>query len=134
MNVPLSDFMGASMGKVREMIDANTVVGDPIHTDDGVTIIPVSKVSFGFAGGASDIPSKNTTGEKTAYGGGTGAGVTISPIAFLIVREGNVRILPVAEPASNSVDRIIELVPDLVDRILAMIDEKKQKKAEASEI
>ena len=68
MSVPLSDFMGASMGKVREMIDVNTVVGDPIHTDDGVTIIPVSKVSFGFAGGASDIPSKHVPPEKSVYG------------------------------------------------------------------
>ena len=131
MSVPLSDFMGASMGKVREMIDVNTVVGDPIHTDDGVTIIPVSKVSFGFAGGASDIPSKHVP-EKSVYGGGTGAGVTISPIAFLIVKEGTVRILPIAEPATTSADRIIELVPDLVDRILALIQEKK--KDENSEI
>ena len=132
MSVPLSDFMGASMGKVREMIDVNTVVGDPIHTDDGVTIIPVSKVSFGFAGGASDIPSNHVPPEKSVYGGGTGAGVTISPIAFLIVKEGTVRILPIAEPATTSADRIIELVPDLVDRILALIQEKK--KDENSEI
>ena len=132
MSVPLSDFMGASMGKVREMIDVNTVVGDPIHTDDGVTIIPVSKVSFGFAGGASDIPSKHVPPEKSVYGGGTGASVTISPIAFLIVKEGTVRILPIAEPATTSADRIIELVPDLVDRILALIQEKK--KDENSEI
>ena len=128
MSVPLSDVMGASMGKVREMIDVNTVVGDPIHTDDGVTIIPVSKVSFGFAGGASDIPSKHVPPEKSVYGGG----MTISPIAFLIVKEGTVRILPIAEPATTSADRIIELVPDLVDRILALIQEKK--KDENSEI
>ena len=132
MNHPLSDMIATTMEKLQTMVDTNTVVGDPIHTDDGVTIIPVSKVSFGFAGGASDIPSKHVPPEKSVYGGGTGAGVTISPIAFLIVKEGTVRILPIAEPATTSADRIIELVPDLVDRILALIQEKK--KDENSEI
>ena len=86
-NHPISELMSTTMQKIREMVDVNTIVGTPIHTDDGVTIIPVSKVSFGFAGGASDIPSKHVPPEKSVYGGGTGAGVTISPIAFLIVKE-----------------------------------------------
>lgn len=127
MSVPLSDFMGNSMEKVRQMFDANTIIGDPIKTDDGVTIIPVSKVSLGFAGGGSDIPSKNSTGGQTPFGGGTGAGVTITPVAFLVVKEGSVRILPVAEPASSSVERLIEMAPDLIDKLSALIQNKKNK-------
>ncbi len=127
MSVPLSDFMGNSMEKVRQMFDANTIIGDPIKTDDGVTIIPISKVSLGFAGGGSDIPSKSSTGGQTPFGGGTGAGVTITPVAFLVVKEGSVRILPVAEPASSSVERLIEMAPDLIDKLSALIQNKKNK-------
>ncbi|MDD3165663.1 MAG: GerW family sporulation protein [Oscillospiraceae bacterium] len=118
MSVPLSEFMGSSMSKVREMADVNTIVGDPIKTDDGVTIIPVSKVSIGFGGGASDLPGKTPA---SAYGGGAGAGVTLTPVAFLIVKDGGVRVLPVAEPATTSVDRLIELIPDLMEKISAFL-------------
>lgn len=132
MSHPLPDMLGISMEKIRSMIDVNTVIGDPITTPDGVTIIPVSKVSFGFAGGGSEFATKNQPQTKdNAFGGGSGAGVTITPISFLIVKEDSVRILPVAEPASTSLDRLIELLPEAVDKLSQAI---KQKKGETSEI
>ena len=117
MNHPLSEMLGDTMSKIREMIDVNTVVGEPITTPDGVTIIPVTKVSIGYGGGGSDFATKNyPAGRDNAFGGGAGAGVTITPVAFLVIRGENVRMLPIAEPASTSVDRLIELLPDLLDK------------------
>ena len=117
MNHPLSEMLGDTMSKIREMIDVNTVVGAPITTPDGVTIIPVTKVSIGYGGGGSDFATKNyPAGRDNAFGGGAGAGVTITPVAFLVIRGENVRMLPIAEPASTSVDRIIELLPDILDK------------------
>lgn len=117
MNHPLSEMLGDTMSKIREMIDVNTVVGAPITTPDGVTIIPVTKVSIGYGGGGSDFVTKNyPAGRDNAFGGGAGAGVTITPVAFLVIRGENVRMLPIAEPASTSVDRLIELLPDILDK------------------
>ena len=117
MNHPLSEMLGDTMSKIREMIDVNTVVGAPITTPDGVTIIPVTKVSIGYGGGGSDFATKNyPAGRDNAFGGGAGAGVTITPVAFLVIRGENVRMLPIAEPASTSVDRLIELLPHLLDK------------------
>ena len=91
----IGEIMGITMEKIKEMIDVNTTVGDPIRTPDGITIIPVSKVSVGFASGGSDFVSKNQTG-KNPFGGGGGAGVNIAPVAFLVVNKDRVRLLPVA--------------------------------------
>ena len=121
MNHPLSDMMTNSMSKIRDMIDVNTVVGDPITTPGGVTIIPVTKVSIGYGGGGSDFAMKNMPG-------GAGAGIKITPVAFLVIRGENVRMLPVAEPASTSVDRLIELLPDLLEKGEAYFAEKKAAK------
>lgn len=126
MNHPLSDMMTSTMAKIKDMIDVNTVIGDPITTPDGVTIIPVTKVSIGYGSGGSDFATKNTPANRdNSFGGGAGGSVKITPIAFLIIRDGNVRMLPVAEPASTSMDRLIEQVPDLLDRIDAWRAEKK---------
>ena len=115
------DMMSSSMGKIREMIDVNTIIGDPITTPDGVTIIPVSKVSFGFASGGSDVGAKTN---KQMFGGGTGAGVSIAPIAFLVISGGNVRTIQLVEHVSP-VDSAINALPDLVDRISALIKKDK---------
>jgi sporulation protein YtfJ len=129
---PIGDLMETTMSKIREMVDVNTIVGQPIHTD-GVTIIPISKVSFGFASGGSDFATKNQpAGKDNAFGGGSGAGVNIIPVGFLIIRGDGVKMLPVAQPPANTADRVIELVPDLVEKVSAMIP-KKDKKAESSE-
>ena len=129
MNHPLSEMMSASMSKIREMVDVNTVIGDPIVTEGGVTIIPVTKVSIGYGGGGSDFAKKNYPANRdNAFGGGAGAGVTITPVAFLVVRGENVRMLPVAEPASTSVDRLIEQLPDLIDKLQSFVESRKAAK------
>lgn len=97
MNHPLSDMMTSTMAKIKDMIDVNTVIGDPITTPDGVTIIPVTKVSIGYGSGGSDFAMSSKQPDN-CFGGGAGGSVKITPIAFLIIRDGNVRMLPVAEP------------------------------------
>lgn len=129
MNHPLSDMMTNSMSKIRDMIDVNTVVGDPITTPGGVTIIPVTKVSIGYGGGGSDFAMKNMPANRdNPFGGGAGAGIKITPVAFLVIRGENVRMLPVAEPASTSVDRLIELLPDLLERARPILPKRKPRK------
>ena len=129
MSQKLPNMLESTIAKIREMVDVNSVVGEPITTPDGVTIIPVSKVSVGFGGGGSDFTTKSG-GQQVPFGGGVGAGVKVTPIAFLIVKEGSVRMLPVAAPASTTADRIVEMVPDTLDKIAAFIDSRMEKKAE----
>lgn len=125
-NHPISELMDTTMQKIREMVDVNTIVGTPIHTEDGVTLIPVSRLSFGFASGGSDFASKNQKPDaENAFGGGSGAGVNIAPVAFLIVRGDNVKLLPVAPPAGSPVDRVVELVPELMDKVSDLIGKKR---------
>ena len=130
MSQKLPNMLESTIQKIREMLDVNTVVGTPITTPDGVTIIPVSKVSVGFGGGGSDYVSRNMNKQENPFGGGAGGGVKVTPIAFLIVKEGNVRMLPVAAPANTTADRIVEQVPDVLDRLAAFIDSRTEKKAE----
>ena len=120
---PLSELMDTTMSKIREMVDSNSIIGEPITTPDGVTVIPVSRVSFGFGSGGSDY---GKTTEK--FGGGGGAGGKIDPVAFLIIKDGITRMMPVAVPAAATVDRILELVPELMDRVENMIAKKKEEK------
>ncbi len=130
MNHPLPDMMGLSMAKIKDMVDVNTIIGDPIQTPEGVTIIPVSKVKIGFAGGGSDFAPKGYPASKNnAFGGGSGAGVTITPVAFLVVKGESVRMMPVAEPASNSLERLVEMLPELIDQVSALTKKKDQDKA-----
>ena len=112
---PINEVLQTTMSRIREMVDTNTVVGQPIVTADGVTIIPVSKLSFGFATGGSDF-GKTPNVEKN-FGGGAGAGVNVTPVAFLIVKDGSVRLLPVAPPAGDSVGRVVDLVPEMFEKV-----------------
>ena len=128
MSQKLPNMLDSTIAKIREMVDVNSVIGDPITTPDGVTIIPVSKVSVGFGGGGSDFSTKN--GQENPFGGGVGAGVKVTPIAFLIVKEGSVRMIPVAAPANTTADRLVEMVPDTLDKVAAFIDSRMEKKAE----
>lgn len=130
MSQNLPNMLDNTIAKIREMVDVNSVVGDPITTADGVTIIPVSKVSIGFGGGGSDFVSKNVNHHENPFGGGVGAGVKVTPVAFLIIKEGSCRMLPVATPANTTADRIVEMVPDTLDKIAAFIDSRMEKKAE----
>jgi sporulation protein YtfJ len=123
---PLGDLMEGTMRKIREMIDVNTIVGTPIQTPDGVTLIPISKVSFGFTAGGGEYTSKNhQTGSPVQFGGGSGAGVNITPVAFLVVRGENAKIISVNQPASSSADRIIESAPEVIEKILDLFKKKK---------
>lgn len=128
MSQNLPNMLENAIAKIREMVDVNSVVGDPITTPDGITIIPVSRVSVGLGGGGSDFVSKNVNRHENPFGGGVGAGVKVTPVAFLIVKEGSVRMIPVAEPANTTADRIVELVPDTLDKIAAFIDSRTEKK------
>lgn len=129
MNHPLPDMLGTSVAKIKDMVDANTVIGEPIQTPDGVTIIPVSKIKVGYAGGGSDFAPKGyPTNKPNSFGGGSGAAVTVTPVAFLIIKAGSVRLLPVAEPASNSLERLVEMLPDLIDQVSALTKKKDAEK------
>lgn len=122
MSQNLPNMLQETISKIREMVDVNNVIGEPIVVGD-VTIIPVSKVSVGFGGGGSDFVSKNPNKQDNPFGGGVGGGVKVTPICFLIVnKEGNVRMMPVAAPANTTADRIVEMVPDTLDKISAFID------------
>ncbi len=121
MSTTLPNMLENTIAKIREMVDVNSVIGDPI-TADGVTIIPVSKVSVGFGGGGSDYVSKNANKQDNPFGGGAGGGVKVTPVAFLIVKDGNVRMLPVATPANTTADRIVEMIPDTLDKVAAFVD------------
>ena len=118
----ITEVMQASMAKIREMVDSNTIVGEPITTPDGVTLIPVSRLSFGFGCGGGDY------GKQAAQmGAAAGAGVRVEPMAFLVVKDGVTRMLPVAAPAITTVDRVIEMVPELLDRVEGFVDKKRNK-------
>ena len=123
MSQNASKMLESAIAKVREMVDVNSVIGTPITTPDGVTIIPVSKVSVGFGGGGSDFA--NNKGGENPFGGGVGGGVKVTPICFLIIKDGNVRMLPVATPANTTADRIVEMIPDSIDKLTAYFDSKK---------
>ena len=125
MSQKLPNMLESTIQKIREMLDVNTVVGTPITTPDGVTIIPVSKVSVGFGGGGSDFASKNT---ENPFGGGVGGGVKVSPVCFLVVKDGNVRMLSVPTPANSTTERIVEMLPDTLDKITSYLDSKKENK------
>ena len=131
-NHPINEVLQTTMNKIREMVDANTVVGQPITTQDGVTLVPVSKLSFGFATGGSDFGKTQNVAKN--FGGGAGAGVNVMPVAFLIVKDGNVKILPVAPPPGDTVSRVVDLVPEMFEKVTGYIDKKSaEKKAETDE-
>lgn len=132
MSNPIHDMMESSVDKIRSMADSNTIVGQPIVTADGTTVIPISKVKFGFAGGGSEFTTKNSGADKP-YGGGVGASATITPVAFLISKADSCRVLPIPVPATNSMDRVIELIPDLTERLIALFEDKAPEKAEKTE-
>ena len=127
MSEKLPNMLESTIAKLREMVDVNSGVGSPITTPDGVTIIPISKISVGFGGGGSDFVSKNAKPGEMPFGGGAGGGVKVIPVAFLIVKDGSVRILPISEPASTTADRVVDMVPDVLDKVSDFIDSHTKK-------
>ena len=118
-----SGILGTSIEKIKDLVDVSTIIGDPIKISETLQIIPVSKVTYGFASGGTDFPSKNN---QELFGGGGGAGITISPVAFLVVNNGNVSVKYI-NAAEGSVERVIGMVPDLVDKATDVISQLKNK-------
>lgn len=130
---PLNDLMSVAADKLRALADSNTVVGQPIQTGD-VTLIPISRLSFGIASGGTEYSTKKQpVGGENAFGGGSGASGKVEPVAFLIVRGDSVRLLPVAPPPATTLDRVIDTMPDVVDKVTAFIDQQQAKREARSE-
>jgi sporulation protein YtfJ len=117
----MAEFLQTSMSKIKEMVDVNTIVGDPVTTPDGVTLVPVSRVTFGFGGGGGDLVK-----QRSGFTGGSAAAVKIEPIGFLVIRNGVVNMLNIQPPASNTFDRIVDLIPQLMDKAEQMRDKKAE--------
>ena len=124
---PINDLMGVTMEKIREMVDVNTIVDTPITCADGATIIPISKVSYGFASGGSDLPAKV---EKDLFGGGSGAGISIQPVAFLVILNGEVKLMQLSIDASTP-NALINLVPDVMEKISGFMSSRNGKNPKA---
>ena len=121
-NNKVSDIMGVTMEKIKEMVDVNTIIGEPVKAGENITIIPVSKVSYGFGSGGSDLPVKNTT--KELFGGGAGAGVTIKPIGFIVVNNDDVKFIQVAEEYKTT-NSVIDMIPGIVDSFSGIFSKDK---------
>ena len=131
---PIEGLMLTAMNSIREMVDVNTIIGEPIETLNNITIIPISKVGFGFAAGGSEFKPeaineynrKDKNSEEIQYklpfGGGSGAGVSISPIAFLVIQQENVKLIPVAH--NSALDRLLDFVPDLMEKVNEMLNKQ----------
>jgi sporulation protein YtfJ len=126
-NHPIENLMRSTMESIRDMIDVNTIVGDPVSTVDGTTIIPISRVCVGFASGGSEFnnASCSDSDNKYPFGGGSGAGVTVKPVAFLVIKKDSIRLLSVDQ--QNTYDKIVDTVPQVIDIIKGMFKEKSDK-------
>lgn len=128
---PINGMMDVTMEKIRQMVDANTIIGNPINTADGTTILPVSKITYGFVSGGGDYASNKSS--KDLFGGGSGAGVSVTPVAFLVLHQGNVRMIQIADK-SSSIDRALNLIPDVMDKVQGFVDGSgKNKKVAAKD-
>lgn len=119
MSKKVSEVLNESMSKVREMVDSNTVVGSPVHVMPDITLIPISKITFGLASGGADMAGKENKGPS--FGGGAGCSVKIVPVAMILIQGERVRMLPIDEPASTAAERVIEQIPLLVDKLTELI-------------
>ena len=126
---PINELMESSLDKIKTMADSNTVIGQPILTADGTTLIPISRVKISYAGGGSEFSGKHAS-DKLPYGGGAGAIADVIPIAFLISKESSTRILPIPTPPGNSVDRLLEMLPDFIEKIASLLPENQKKTGE----
>ena len=128
---PIGELMETTMGKLRDMVDVNTIIGQPITTMDGITLIPISKVRFGFAAGGSDFQSKNgKEGQANPFGGGSGAGVKIEPVSFVVVHDGNVRVINANNGDASSLEKLVDSLPGLIDKIKEHLPAKHEEKEE----
>ena len=126
MEKSANSILKTTIEKVRDLVDVSTIIGDPINLPDGLTIIPVSKVTYGFASGGSDFPSKNNV---ELFGGAGGAGITINPVAFLVVKDGEVTIKHITAN-DNAVERAVTMVPEMFDKVTNFVSKNKEAKAD----
>lgn len=126
-----SGILATAIEKIKDMVDCQTIIGDAIDAGDGIKVIPISKVTYGFASGGSDFPTKTS---KELFGGGGGAGVTISPVAFLVINNGDVSVKYISEGAENSAERIIGMVPDVVNKVSDVVTKLKNDKNGSEEV
>lgn len=125
---PINGLLDSSMQNLRSLVDADTIIGNQITTPDGTVIIPISKVSFGFASGGSDLP---TTKPSELFGGGAGGGVSVQPLGFLVIKDGNVNLLQM-DNSKNTADRMVSLMPEMVDKLGTMFKKEKKEKTDSS--
>ena len=130
---PINGLMETAMQNIKDMVDVNTIVGEPVESKDGTIIIPISKVSFGFGAGGSDFGQKNIATSNANFGGGSGGGATIEPVAFMVVGKEEIKLMPVEKNSTPAQD-IIESVPTIIDKVVKLFKKKKDKpEAEAEE-
>lgn len=132
MDNPIEGLMRTTMDSLKQMIDVNTIVGDAVETKDGSVIIPISRVSIGFASGGSEFCKDFKSAENKEdfpFGGGSGAGMAVQPVAFLVVKDDNIKLLPVKQ--SNAIERIVEDVPEVIDQIIDKFKRSKTDKTTA---
>lgn len=124
---PIQNLMAETMEKIKSMVDVNTIIGAPIPTPGGTTIIPVSKVTFGFGAGGADYQSRHAKEQAPlCFGGGGGAGVTVSPVCFLVVgSDGEARILPLNAQAETTADRLVEMIPGAVSKVSSFMESRR---------
>ena len=120
---PVQELMASALEKMRDLVDSNTVIGSPIYTQDGTTILPISKVSFGFVSGGTDFASKT---QKDLFGGAASAGGSVTPVGFLVVKDGSVKLLQLAEGGATP-DRLINMMPQVIDRVEGFVAKKTGK-------
>ncbi|WP_062355091.1 GerW family sporulation protein [Bacillus kwashiorkori] len=128
---PLQGLMTTAMENLKEMIDVNTIIGDPVETPDGSVILTVSKVGFGFAAGGSEFMLDNEEKEKHPFGGGSGGGVSITPIAFLVVNSSGVKMLHLDEN-THLFEKILDIAPQAVEKIQQMMSKKGNNQSDQS--
>ncbi len=139
---PIEGLMTTAMSSIQDMVDVNTIIGEPIETSNNIVIIPISKVSFGFAAGGSEFKGETIDEYKKVekeeqiqyrlpFGGGSGAGVTINPVAFLVIQSSNVKLIPVSH--SSSIDKLLDYVPDLIDKTNCMMNKMVNNKKQETE-
>lgn len=117
----INQFMGVSMEKIRSLVDSNTIIGDPIACGDGVTIIPISKISVGFASGGSDLPTRT---QKDYFAGGAGGGMSVKPVGFLVSKNGEVELMQLTMNADKG-NVLLDMLPDLIDKISGLLKKDK---------
>ncbi len=124
---PIDGLMSTALQNIKEMVDVNTIVGDAVETPDGSVIIPISRVSFGFAAGGSEFGKSSIDSGNPMFGGGSGGGVSISPMAFLVVGQGQIKLLPV-NTASSALEKIIDMIPGTFEKVNAKFQQMKAEK------